>query len=112
MHGSHEAITTDGLRSSMAAMTELGCEAKQEIGRWANNRVEHIYLPFRRRKRTMLRFLQMKALQKFASIDGSIHNHFHQAHHLVDCKTTSSVARPPKTSGVGVAREPRSRCLG
>jgi putative transposase len=38
-HGSPEAITTDGLRSSRAAMTELGNAEKQEIGRWANNRV-------------------------------------------------------------------------
>ena len=30
-----------------AAMTELGCEDKQEIGRWANNRVENSHLPFR-----------------------------------------------------------------
>lgn len=30
-HGSPERITTDGLRSYRAAMTELGCEDKQEI---------------------------------------------------------------------------------
>ncbi len=34
-HGSPETITTDGLRSYKAAMTELGCEQKQEVGRWA-----------------------------------------------------------------------------
>jgi putative transposase len=55
-HGSPEAITTDGLRSYKAAMGELGCEAKQEIGRWANNRVESSHLAFRRRERAMLRF--------------------------------------------------------
>ena len=38
-HGSPEAITTDGLRSYKAAMSELGNVDKQEIGRWANNRV-------------------------------------------------------------------------
>ena len=37
-HGSPEAITTDGLRSYKAALTELGSEQKQETGRWANNR--------------------------------------------------------------------------
>jgi hypothetical protein len=31
-HGSPEAITTDGLRSYRAAMTELGNEDKQEVG--------------------------------------------------------------------------------
>ncbi len=39
-HGSPEAITTDGLRSYKAAMTDLGNSDKQEIGRRANNRVE------------------------------------------------------------------------
>ena len=38
-HGSPEAITTDGLRSYRAAMNELGNAEKQEVGRWANNRV-------------------------------------------------------------------------
>jgi putative transposase len=83
-HGRVEVITTDGLRSYKAAMTELGCAEKQEIGRWANNRVENSHLPFRRRERAMLRFRQMKSLQKFASVHGSIHNHFNQERHLVD----------------------------
>jgi len=50
-HGSPEAITTDGLRSYGAAMNELGNRQKQEVGRWANNRVENSHLPFRRRSR-------------------------------------------------------------
>ncbi len=86
-HGSPAAITTDGLRSYRAAMTDLGCEDKQEIGRWANNRVENSHLPFRRRERAMLRFRQMKTLQKFASVHASLHNHFNQERHLTDRKT-------------------------
>ena len=86
-HGSPETITTDGLRSYKAAMSELGCEQKQEVGRWANNRAENSHLPFRRRERAMLRFRQMKSLQKFASVHGSIHNHFNQERHLVDRQT-------------------------
>jgi putative transposase len=82
-HGSPETITTDGLRSYRAAMTELGCQEKQEVGRWANNRAENSHLPFRRRERAMLRFRQMK----FASVHGSIHNHFSQERHLVDRQT-------------------------
>lgn len=38
-HGLPQQITTDGLRSYKTAMTELGNARKQEIGRWANNRV-------------------------------------------------------------------------
>lgn len=60
-HGAPEAITTDGLRSYRAAMNELGNAEKQEVGRWANNRVENSHLPFRRRERAMLRFRQMNA---------------------------------------------------
>ena len=86
-HGSPAAITTDGLRSYRAAMTDLGCEDKQEIGRWANNRVENSHLPFRRRERAMLRFRQMKTLQKFASVHASLHNHFNQERHLTDRQT-------------------------
>jgi putative transposase len=86
-HGPPETIRTDGLRSYRAAMTELGCEEKQEIGRWANNRVENSHLPFRRRERAMLRFRQMKTLQKFASIHASFHNHFAHERHLIDRQT-------------------------
>ena len=50
-HGLPETITTDGLRSYKAAMSELNSEQKQEVGRWANNRVENSHLPFRRRER-------------------------------------------------------------
>jgi putative transposase len=82
-HGSPEAITTDGLRSYKAAMIELGNADKQEVGRWANNRVENSHLPFRRRERAMLRFRQIKSLQKFASVHANLHNHFNQERHLV-----------------------------
>ena len=86
-HGSPEAITTDGLRSYKAAMSQLGNADKQEIGRWANNRVENSHLPFRRRERAMLRFRQMKSLQKFASVHANVHNHFNSERHLVDRQT-------------------------
>ena len=56
---STDAITTDGLRSYAAAMDELGCAEKQEVGRWADNRVGNSHLPFRRRERAILRFRQM-----------------------------------------------------
>lgn len=56
---------------------------------------ENSHLPFRRRDRAMLRFRQMKALQKFASVHANVHNHFSQERHLVDrqsYKTRSSAA--------------------
>ena len=82
-HGSPKAITTDGLRSYKAALKELGIADRQELGRWANNRAENSHQPFRRRERAMLRFRRMKTLQAFASVHGTVHNHFNQERHLV-----------------------------
>ena len=86
-HGPPETITTDGLRSYRAAMNELGNAERQEIGRWANNRVENSHLPFRRREQAMLRLRQMKTLQKFASVHANVHNHFSLERHLTDRRT-------------------------
>lgn len=86
-HGRPEVVVTDGLRSYPAAMRKLGNLDRREMGRWKNNRVENSHLPFRRRERAMLRFRQMKALQKFASVHAALHNHFSQERHLIDCQT-------------------------
>src|ERR1700712_4045703 len=82
-HGTAKVITTDGLRSYKAAMKDLGCAQKQEVGRWANNRVENSHQPFRRRERAMLRFRRLKTLQKFSSVHASFHNLFNQDRHLI-----------------------------
>ena len=86
-HGSPVEITTDGLRSYRAAMTEFGNSEKQKIGRWANNRAEASHLPFSRRERTMLRFRRMKSLQKFASAHAHVHNYFNLERHFNDKQT-------------------------
>jgi len=86
-HGRAETIVTDGLRSYSAAMRQLGNLDRREMGRWLNNRAENSHLPFRRRERAMLRFRQMKALQKFASVHASLHNHFGTERHLIDRQT-------------------------
>lgn len=44
----------------------------------------------------MLRFRQMKSLQKFASVHANVHNHFNQERHLVsrqEYKARRSAAR-------------------
>ena len=86
-HGKVEAIVTDGLQSYPAAMRDLGIEDRREMGRWLNNRAENSHLPFRRRERAMLRFRQMKSLQKFASVHANVHNPFNQDRHLIDRQT-------------------------
>jgi len=86
-HGKVETIVTDGLRSYPAAMRELGNLDRREMSRWLNNRAENSHLPLRRRERAMLRFRQMKSLQKFASVHANLHNHFNTERHLVDRQT-------------------------
>ena len=68
-------------------MKELGNADKQEVGRWANNRVESSHLPFRRRARAMTSFRRMMALQMVASAHANFHNHFNLERHLVDRQT-------------------------
>ena len=86
-HGRVEKVVTDGLSSYPAAMKDIGNAARREVGRHLNNRAENSHLPFRRRERAMLRFRQMKSLQKFASVHASLHNHFNSERHLVDRQT-------------------------
>jgi putative transposase len=81
-HGQPEVIVTDKLRSYAAALKEIGAEARQETGRWLNNRAENSHLHFRRRERAMLRFRRMRSLQKFASVHASVSNHFNQERSL------------------------------
>ena len=74
-HGRAKAMTTDGLRSYKDAMKELG------------NRAENSHRPFRRRERAMLRFRQMKTLQKFSAVHAAFHNRFNQDRHLINTET-------------------------
>lgn len=76
-----EIIVTDKLRSYGAAMKVIGNAQRQETGRWLNNRVENSHLLFQRRERAMLRFRQMRCLQKFASVHSSLYNHVNQERH-------------------------------
>jgi len=81
-HGNPAVIVTDKLRSYGAGMKQIGNAGRQETGRWLNNRAENSHLPFRRRERAMLRFRQMRCLQKFASVHSSVQNYFNQERHL------------------------------
>ncbi|MCF6302203.1 MAG: DDE-type integrase/transposase/recombinase [Devosiaceae bacterium] len=73
-YGNPQVIVTDRLRSYGAAMKVIGNANRQDVGRHLNNRAENSHLPFRRRERAMLRFRQMRSLQKFVSVHASVHN--------------------------------------
>ena len=81
-YGQPNAIVTDKLGSYRPALRTIGNAARQETGRWLNNRAENSHQPLRRRERAMQRFRQMRTLQKFAAIHSSVHNHFNQERHL------------------------------
>lgn len=46
-YGRPEQIITDNLRSYRAAIKEIGNADRQHTGRWLNNRIENLHLPFR-----------------------------------------------------------------
>ncbi|MEZ5731767.1 MAG: IS6 family transposase [Paracoccaceae bacterium] len=75
-HGRADIFVTDKLRSYGAALRDLGAVDRQKTGRWENNRAKNSHLAFRRRERAMLRFRQMRSLQKFATVHASIYNLF------------------------------------
>ena len=77
-HGRARVLVMDKLRSYGAAMKDIGNAARQETGRWLNNRAENSHLPFRRRERAMQRFRSMRSLQKFTAVHASVYNHFNQ----------------------------------
>ncbi|PRY74731.1 putative transposase [Marivita geojedonensis] len=77
-HGCSEEIITDRLESWKAALRELGALDNQRTGRFFDNRVENLHLPFRRREPAMQRFRRMRSLQKFAAVHASVYNHFNQ----------------------------------
>jgi len=72
----------DKLRSCGAATKTIGNDDQQETSRWRNDRAENSHLPFRRRKRAMLRFRRMQCLQKFIAVHSAVHNHFNQERHI------------------------------
>ena len=81
-YGNPKVIVTDQLRSYGAAMKVIGNTDRQETGRWLNNQAENSHQPFRRREQVMAKFRNAKSLQKFATLHGSIYNHFNQERHL------------------------------
>ena len=81
-YGQAVSIVTDRLPSYRAAMQRLGTAERQDCGRWLNNRAENSHLPFRRREGALARFRDVKTLQQFASVRGSIYNHFNHQRNL------------------------------
>lgn len=81
-YGNPEVVVTDRLASYKAAMKAIGNEGRREVGWHKNNSVENSHLPYRRRERAMLHFRLMRSLQRFVSVDSSVHNHFNHQRNI------------------------------
>lgn len=60
-----------------AALTEIGAGERQETGRTLDIRAENSHLAHRRRERAVLRFRQVRSLQKFA-VQATVTDHLNQ----------------------------------
>jgi len=81
-YGNPEVIVTDRLKSYGAAMKLVGNAMRQTTVRRLNIRAENSHFPFGRRERAMLRFRQLRSLQKLYSIHASVHKHFNHERRL------------------------------
>ena len=81
-YGRPASIVTDRRPSYRAAMKVIGNEGGQEPRRWRNNRAETSHPPCRRRAGAMARVRDIKTLQKFTSVQASIHTHCNHQRHL------------------------------
>src|SRR5262245_39820157 len=67
-----DKLVTDDLKSSTAAVKELGIAKRHERGRWRNNRAENSHQSARRRERKMQGFKSPGSAQRFLSTHCSI----------------------------------------
>ena len=61
----------------------FAAERRRNLG-WLDVALFELAMALRRRERAMLRFRQMRCLQKFAAVHSSLHTHFNQARHFID----------------------------
>jgi hypothetical protein len=73
------ALPLAGCRSRGGGAGPVGRRSQSFVSKCENS-----HQPLRRRERAMLRFRQMKSLQKFASVHASLHNHFNTDRHLTE----------------------------
>ncbi len=81
-YGNPDEIVTDRCPSYGATLRDLNMESRQRTRQYLNNPCELSHQPFRRRERAIQQFKRWSTLQKFATIQSSIYNHFNQERHI------------------------------
>jgi putative transposase len=83
-----EVIVTDGLKSYVSALDDLGLLERHRPGRLReNNRAENSHLPIRRRERKMQGFKSQRSAQRFLTTRAAVCHTFNTERHLVSRKT-------------------------
>jgi len=81
-------VVTDGLKSYVSALTELGLQERHRPGPLReNNRAENSHLPIRRRERKMLGFKSQHSAQRFLTTHAAVYNTFNTERHLISRKS-------------------------
>jgi putative transposase len=83
-----EVIVTDGLKSYVSALDDLGLLERYRLGRLReNNRAENSHLPMRRRERKVQGFKSQRSAQRFLTTRAAVYNTFNTERHLISRKT-------------------------
>ena len=81
-------VVTDGLKSYVSALTELGLQDRHRPGRLReNNRAENSHLPIRRRERKMQGFKSQPSAQRFLTTHAAVYNTYNTERHLISRKS-------------------------
>ncbi len=76
------SLTSRLSRKQLSTDFRMGLTCMPYTQRRKHTRAENSHQPFRQREEAMVKFRDVKTLQKFSAVHASIYNHFNLEHHL------------------------------